>query len=141
MSTEANKAVARRYFDEFLNQGKWTIGEGLFASNYLSHFPGVPDPLPSNERTNRSMRLFTAFPDGHFAVEDMVAEGDQVVSRYTFHGTHQGDFQGIPPTGKELIFTGNETHRVVDGRIVEQWSEFDSLGMMRQLGAIPVPGK
>ena len=140
MATEANKAVARRYFDEFLNQGKGVGGADLFAPTYVSHFPGSPAPLGKLERDLLTTRLFVAFPDGRFTVEDTIAEGDQVVSRYTFRGTHQGrtdqgPFQGISPTGKPLTFTGNEIHRIVDGRIVEQWSEFDSAGAARQVGS------
>jgi predicted ester cyclase len=140
MATEANKAVARRYFDEFLNQGKGAGGEDLFAPTYQSHFPGSPGPLDKQERDRLTMRLFSAFPDGRFIVEDTIAEGDQVVSRYTFRGTHQGrthegPFQGIAPTGKLLTFTGNEIHRIIDGSIVEQWSEFDSSSVARQLGS------
>ena len=139
MATEANKALARRYFAEFLNQGQGVIGEDLFAPTYRSHFPGSPGPLDRKEHDHLTIRLFAAFPDGQFAVEDMIAEGDLVVSRYTFHGTHQGTFQGVPPTGKQITFTGNEIHRIVDGSIVEQWSEFDSSGVARQLGGIPAP--
>ena len=135
MATEANKAVARRYFDEFLNQGKGVGGEDLFAPTYLSHFPGSTGPLDKPEHDHLTLRLFAAFPDGRFTVEDTIAEGDRVVSRYTFRGTHQGPFRGLSPTGKPLTFTGNEIHRIVDGRIVEQWSEFDSSGVAQQLGS------
>ena len=135
MATEANKAITRRYFDEFLHQGKGVGGEELFAPTYRSHFPGSPEPLDKQERDHLTMRLFSAFPDGRFTVEDTIAEGDQVVSRYTFRGTHQGPFRGIAPTGRPVVFTGNEIHRIVDGQIVEQWSEFDSSGVARQLGS------
>src|SRR5215471_18745062 len=134
MATEANKAIARRYFDEYLNQGKGVVEEDLFAPTYLSHFPGSPGPLDRKEHDHLTMRLFVAFPDGRFTVEDTIAEGDKVVSRYTFRGAHQGPLQGISQTGKSLTFTGNEIHLIVDGRIVEQWSEFDSSGVAQQLG-------
>jgi ketosteroid isomerase-like protein len=87
---EVNKAVARRYFDEFLNQGKGVVGEDLFAPNYRSYFPGSPGPLDKQEHDHVTITFFSAFPDGHFTVEDVIAEGDKVVSRYTFRGTHQG---------------------------------------------------
>jgi len=135
MSTEANKAIARRYFDEYLNRGKGVVGEDLFAPTYRSHFPGSPGVLNQQERDHLTTRLFAAFPDGCFTVRDMIAEGEKVVSRYTFRGTHQGPFRGLSPTGKPLTFTGNEIHRIVDGRIVEQWSEFDSSGVAQQLGS------
>jgi len=136
MATEATKAIARRYFDDYLNQGKGVGEEDLFAPTYRSHFPGSPGPLDRKEHDQLTIRLFVAFPDAHFTVEDTIAEGDKVVSRYTFRGTNQGPFQGNSPTGKPLTFTGNEIHRIVDGRIVEQWSEFDSSGAARQLGSV-----
>ena len=136
MSTEANKAIARRYFDEYLNQGKGVGGEDLFAPTYRSHFPGSPGPLDRKEHDQLTIRLFVAFPDGRFTVEDTIAEGDRVVSRYTFRGTHLGTWiSGTPPTGKQVTITGNEIHRIADGRIVEQWSEFDSSGVAGQLGS------
>ena len=80
-----------------------------------------------------------AFPDFHHTVEDLVAEGDKVVPRLTLRGTHQGDFQGLPPTGKQVTFSGINVMRLEDGKIVEHWSIGDTLGMLQQLGAIPAP--
>jgi predicted ester cyclase len=144
MSTEANKAVARRYFDEFLNEGKGVIGDDLFATNYRSHFPGSPGPLDKQEHDHVTITFFTAFPDGHFTVEDVIAEGDKVVSRYTFRGTHQGSWTaalGTPPTGKHVTLSGNEIFRIADGRIVEQWALFDVIGALRQFGVVPPAGQ
>ena len=144
MSTEANKAVARRYFEEFLNQGKGVVEEGLFAPTYQSYFPGRPGPLDKQEHDHVTITFFAAFPDAHFTVEDMIAEGDRVVSRYTYRGTHQGSWTavlGIPPTGKQVTISGNEIFRIADGRIVEQWSQFDLIGALRQFGVVPPPGQ
>ena len=94
MSTEANKAVARRYFEEYLNEGKGVIGDDLFAPDYRAHVPqqqyvlSTPATLNREQHDHVSITFFQAFPDGHFTVEDMIAEGEQVVSRYTFRGTH-----------------------------------------------------
>ena len=82
-----------------------------------------------------------AFPDSHFTVEDMVAEGDKVVTRKTFHGTHEGEFMGIPPSGRSVSMGLIDIVRISEGRVVEHWSEGDSLGMMQQLGVIPRPGQ
>ncbi len=145
MAIEANKAIARRYFDDFLNQGQGVVGENLFAPTYRSHFPGISsDPLDKQEYVHITIRLFSAFPDGHFTVEDMIAEGDRVVSRYTFRGTHQGRWTaalGTPPTGKHVTISGNEIFRIADGRIVEQWAQFDIIGALRQFGVVPPPGQ
>jgi len=142
MSTEANKVVARRYFDEFLNQGKGVVGEDLFAPTYRCHFPGNPGSLDKQEHDDITISFYSAFPDARFTVEDTIAEGDKVVSRYTMRGTHQGTWiSGTPPTGKQVTITGNEIHRIADGRIVEQWSEFDFLGTLRQFGVVTAPGQ
>jgi steroid delta-isomerase-like uncharacterized protein len=81
----------------------------------------------------------TAFPDLHFMVEDLIAEGDRVVARYTGQGTHQGDLMGIPPTGKQITVTNILITRIANGKIVEQWLNFDALGMLQQLGVVPAP--
>src|SRR5260370_35706368 len=83
MAAEAKKAIARRYFDEFLHQGKGVGGEELFAPTYRSHFPGSPEPLAKKERDHLTMRLFSAFPDGPFPVQDTTAAAHQRVIRYT----------------------------------------------------------
>jgi predicted ester cyclase len=141
MSTEANKAVARRYVDEYLNQGQGVGGDDLFSLNYRCHFPGNM-VLDKKEHDHITITFFAAFPDGRFSVEDMIAEGDRVVSRYTFRGTHQGVWiTGTPPTGKQVTLSGNEIHRIVDGKVVEQWSEFDTLSALQQFGVIPAPGQ
>ena len=142
MSTEANKAVARRYFEEYLNVGRGKVGDNLFVSDYRCHFPGFPDPTDRNEHDNLTVKFVGiqegSFPDGHFIIEDMIAEGDRVMSRYTFHGTYQRPWIfKMAPTGKLLSFTGTEVHRIADGRIVEQWSGFDTLEILQQLGALP----
>ena len=80
-----------------------------------------------------------AFPDSYFTVEDMVAEGDKVATRKTFHGTHQGEFMGIPPTGQQVSTGLIDVVRIVDGKVVEHWSMGDNLGLMQQLGVIPAP--
>jgi predicted ester cyclase len=83
----------------------------------------------------------SAIPDLRITQDDVIAEGDKVVTRYTAHGTHQGELQGIPPTGKPVTVTGIETMQVSGGKIVEGWVEFDQLGMLQQLGVIPAPGQ
>jgi predicted ester cyclase len=81
-----------------------------------------------------------AFPDSYFTVEDMMAEGDKLATRKTFHGTHQGGFMGIPPTGRRVSMGLIDIVRIADGRVVEHWSMGDNLGMMQQLDLVPRPG-
>jgi predicted ester cyclase len=83
----------------------------------------------------------TAFPDLHLTIEDLIAEGDKVVDRQTARGTHQGTFMGIPPTGKQITVTAMNISRIVGGKIVEHWVELDTLGMLQQLGVVPMPGQ
>jgi predicted ester cyclase len=129
MATEENKAIARRFFIEAMNGKNLDIIDGLFATNYQAHPPGAAAPLN---------RMFLAgFPDLHISFEDEIAEGDMVVLRMTVRGTHQGDFMGMPPTGKQVTWTGMSMSRVAGGKIVEQWGEQDLLGLLQQLGTTP----
>ena len=83
----------------------------------------------------------SAFPDIQFTIEDLIAEGDKIVTRYTARGTHRGDLQGIPPTGRQVTVTGIIISRFANGKFVEGWLDFDALGMLQQLGVIPAPGQ
>jgi predicted ester cyclase len=140
MSTEDNKAVVRRFYDEVMNQRKRAVLDEVFDLNVVDHFapPGTPGGL---EGARQTLGMFlSAFPDLHFTVEDLIAEGDKVVARATMSGTQQGAFMGIPPTGKHVTIRGIEINRFVGGKSVEHWVEMDTLGMMQQLGVIPPPG-
>ena len=136
MSTEENKAVVRRYFEEW-NKHNLAGVEELCAPDYVGHAPSIFGDMDLAAMKQMVPTFYTAFPDVHMAVEDLIAEGDKVVSRYTFRATHQGDFMGIPPTGKQVSFTGIEIDRIKDGKFVESWVNEDDLGMMQQLGVIP----
>ena len=137
MSTEKNKALSRRFREE-LDKGNWTVVDEFVSPNAVTHLPGSP-PL-DREGIHQVFKLFyDAFPDLHHTFEDLIAEGDKVTLRFTFNGTHQGEFQGIPPTGKSITVSAIGIDRIVDGKLVEHWSSFDALGMMQQLGVIPTP--
>ncbi len=137
MSTEENKAIVRRWYEEFGNRANLDVLDELYAPGWVGHFPQSGE-LRGAEGHKPLGRLFaTAFPDGRYVLEDVLAEGDRVASRYTFRGTHRGEFFGIPPTGRAVEATGINVHRVEAGRIAEQWAQFDALGLLRQLGALP----
>ncbi|HZU02399.1 MAG TPA: ester cyclase [Ktedonobacteraceae bacterium] len=141
MSTEDNKALVNRYFHAAWNQGNPAVIDELFAATFQAHNPAVPNG-GSREGFKQFNSVFrSAFPNLRISQDDVIAEGDQVVTRFTVHGTHQGELQGIPPTGKQMTITGIEIVRVSGGKIVEAWSEFDQLGMLQQLGVIPAPGQ
>ena len=101
--------------------------------------PGTPRGLEGAKQT--VTMYLTAFPDLHFTVEDLIAEGDKVVTRLTVRGTQQGEFMGIPPTGKQATVKAIDINRIVGGKSIEHWLEMDTLGLMQQLGVVPTPAK
>jgi steroid delta-isomerase-like uncharacterized protein len=138
MSTEENKALVRRGFDT-LNERNWTAFYELIASDMVLHEASTT--MQGLEAYQQFLlENYTAFPDLQFTVEDLIAEGDRVVARYTGQGTHQGEFMGIPPTGKQVTVTNILITRIANGKAVEQWHNFDALGMLQQLGVIPSMG-
>jgi steroid delta-isomerase-like uncharacterized protein len=139
MPAEENKAIFRRYVEEVGNEGKLELADEIF-DRYLAHQPDGSALERGPEDVKRFMGEFQeAFPDFHTEIEDQIAEGDKVVTRWTMRGTHRGEFRGIAPTGNALEITGIGIFRFSEGKVVESWDNFDQLGMMRQLGAIPTP--
>jgi len=140
MSTEDNKALVHRLFEEVWNQGKMALIAEFYSPASVEHTSS--GPVHGQEGLKRYIMLYrTAFPDAHYTVEDQIAERDKVVTRWSGRGTHQGPLMGIPPTGKQGTVTGISIDRFEGGKIVETWTELDALGMMQQLGAIPAPGQ
>ncbi len=140
--SEDKKAMLRRITDEVFSQGNLDVVDELFAPNYVLHDPGVPGgELRGVESFKQQwVSMFrTAFPDLQLTVQDQVAEGDRVVTRYVGRGTHRGELMGIPPTNNEALVSGMIMSRVSCGRVEEEWNNFDALGMMQQLGVIPPP--
>lgn len=132
------KMLLQRFFEEIYNQGNLPVADEIVATDYLNH-----NPAPGETSGREGLKAFVAylrraFADLHIAIEDQVAEGDKVVTRFTISGVHEGEFAGIPATGKHATVTAIGIHRVVDGQIVESWLNWDALGMMQQLGAIHV---
>jgi len=140
MSTEENKAISLRVTEEGWNQGNTALFDELFAADFIGHDPGStfhgPEGFKQFYETYR-----TAFPDTHLTIEFQIAEGDMVVARFTGTGTHQGTLMGIPPSGKRVTTTGTTIVRYASGKAVEAWYEYDALGMLQQIGAIPTPGQ
>ncbi len=139
MSTEANKTLVRRYRD-IHNSNNLAALDEIVAANIISHngLPGLPPGLEGGKMAH--MAFAAAFSDGHVTTEDLVAEGDKVVERFSFRGTNTGSFLGAPATGKQVTTTGMAIFRIVNGKIVEHWGENDAIGVMQQLGLIPTPG-
>jgi steroid delta-isomerase-like uncharacterized protein len=141
LSAEENKAIFRRYVEEVSNEGNLDLVDEIFA-RYVSHQPDGHTEERGPEDVKRFIGEFhQAFPDFHSTIEDQIAEGDKVATRWTIRGTHQGEFRGIAPTGKQITVTGIGIFRFSEGKVVESWDNFDQLGMMQQLDAIPQPGQ
>jgi steroid delta-isomerase-like uncharacterized protein len=138
MSLEDNKALFRRWFEEVVNANDYSKVEELLAPHYRAHFPGAPDAIDRDGHKGMVELFAAAFPDWEEQIQDVVAERDRVVLRVTAGGTHEGEFQGIAPTGQTVTISGVGVARVENGRIAESWWEFDGLGLMTQLGAVPV---
>ena len=136
MSTESNKAAVRRFRDA-LNAGDLDGAVAVFAPNAIVHVSGAPDPLTLEGFKEFGRAMLSAFPGGMSTVEDVIAEGNKVVTRITYRGTHTGDMMGIPSTGKSVTVSETIIDQFGDGKIIESWRLFDQMAMMRQLGVIP----
>jgi len=135
--TELNKAVIRRFVEEVQNQKNWETFDELNADDFvnLSAPPGVPSDKEGGKMFLAA--FISAFPDSTVTIQDMIAEGDRVVTKKTFSGTHTGELNGIPPTGNRVSIQYVDIMRVRDGQIVEHWLAMDQLSFMQQLGVIP----
>jgi steroid delta-isomerase-like uncharacterized protein len=135
--SEENKTVARREIEEIFGRGNFDAAEEIYASDYVGHEPTSGDIRGIEGAKQFATSYREAFPDLQPTVEDQVAEGDKVVTRFSARGTHQGETEGFgPPTGKRMEITGITIERFADGKIVEDWTNFDALGLMQQLGLV-----
>lgn len=141
MSTEDNKALVRRLYEEVFNRGNLSTVDELLAADYIDH-TALPGTSPGPGGLKQFISMFrAAFPDLHFTIEDMIAEGDTVVVRQTYRGTHKGDLMGISSTGKQVTITSIDIGRFAGGKLVEHWGSTDSLGLLQQLGVVAAPGQ
>jgi len=139
---EANKALTRRYADLLLNRHELERAPEILATDFVGHFAGAPGPVRGVPAWQGMFGGFlAAFPDYRETVHDLLAEGDLVAGRITFTGTHRGNFLGLPPTSRTIECGGMAFLRIAGGRVVEQWTEADLLGLLRQLGALPAPAQ
>ena len=142
MSTEQNKATAARWFSDIITQGQLAVADEIFAANHISHDPhGPPGGWPTGPE---GMKTIASVFGGGFSgwdiiLEDQIAEGDRVATRWIASATNTGPLQGMPPTGKPVRVTGVNVARFAEGKIVESWFNFDMLTLLQQLGAIPTP--
>ena len=134
--SEANKAIVRRSIEEIWNQGKLAVIEELYDPNYVGHAPPETMKGPRGYK-DLATKYRTAFPDIHFTIDDLIAVGDKVVMRWTTRSTHKGNLAGLPATGKRVTLTGITITRIAGGKVAEEWTNWDALGMMQQVGAVP----
>ncbi len=136
MSAEENKAIVRRFYEEW-NKGNMQGVYDLFSDDVVDHNPG-PGQAPGKAGVIQSLEIFRyAFPDSQLAVEQLIADGDKVVDHATLRGSHTGSLLGIPPTGKPVVVQASDIYRIANGKIVEIWHIEDILGIMQQIGAMP----
>jgi predicted ester cyclase len=137
MSTEQNKSTVRRLIEE-LNRGNLSIADGLIGPTYVDHNAAPHTPGPQGFKETITW-FRAAFPDLHWTVEDVIGEGDRVVLRVIARGTHQGTMMDIAPTHKSVTVNGTAIYRMADGKIAEAWVSRDLLGLLQQIGAVPMP--
>jgi steroid delta-isomerase-like uncharacterized protein len=132
MKLEQNKAIVRDYLNEIVNKGNMAVFDSYFSEDVVfNNFRGF-----RQQYLARMQAMRNAFPDHHLSVEDQIAEGDKVVTRVTFHGTHRGQFNGIAPTGKHVKWSGIAMDRIADGKVVEMWHLQNTTGLLQQLNAV-----
>lgn len=136
--SEENKALLRRWMEE-INKGSLALFDELYAD--CVYYSPATGELKREALKQFMASLLAAFPDGRWTVEDQVAEGDKVVTRWSFIGIHQGELMGVAPTGKQVTTSGMTIDRIVEGKVVEEREEWDTLGMMQQMGAVPALGR
>jgi steroid delta-isomerase-like uncharacterized protein len=138
MTSEQNKAIVRRTLEEPW-EGNLDVIDELVASDYIGHDPAAPEPLRGPEGVREFVSTYrAAFPDARIMVEQQLAEGDLVATRWTGRGTHEGELLGIDPTHNQVTVSGLTISRLEGGKIVEEFQNWDTFGMLQQLDAIPV---
>ena len=136
MSADDHNDLNRRWIEAF-NKRDWGTEAACRTADYQAHTSGAPGPLDAAGWAGFMQSFTTAFPDAQITIEGSISEQNMVASRWTITGTHHGEFQGIPPTGRPIRMPGVDFSRVVDGKIAEHWSQFDVVGVLQQIGAMP----
>jgi len=143
MSAKEIKALERHFFEEW-NKGKAAAMAAIdeFCATNLVFHRGTGEDIRGLKDFKQLMsKFYSAFPDNHFTIDDMVAEGDKAAVRYAITGTHKGEWRGVPPTNKKMTVSVIQIDRIAGGKLVEGWERYNTLGVMQQLGLAPTPGK
>ncbi len=140
MSMEENKAIVRRLNDEVWSKGRLEMIDELIAEDFVATVVGAPDQIRGPQGFREFVVMYReAFPDLRITIDEQIVEGETVVTRWTATGTHEGELMGMAATGKQATTAGINVNRVAGGKLVEGWGLFDQLGLLQQLGAVPVP--
>ncbi|AFY49562.1 putative ester cyclase [Nostoc sp. PCC 7524] len=140
MLSEQNKSIVLQMYKSF-DEGNLLQVQEFLAPNFIAHVPGTATPINGEAFIQSVLMVFrSAFPDGCHTFEDVISTDDKVVTRGIFRGTHGGELQGIPPTGKQITIPFFHIDRLVDGKLVEHWGQSDVLSLMQQVGIVPIPG-
>lgn len=132
----SNKSIVRRLLEEGLNKWDLDVVDETVATDVVVHYPSYSSPVYGRERYKQTLAVYRApFPDAEFTIEDLMAEGDKAVVRWTMHATDTGEFWGIPPTGNRVTMAGITVYRMSGGKVAEIWVNWDELGLVQQLGA------
>jgi len=130
------KSVTRRWIQAF-NERDWTTERAMRSLDFRGHVSGTPDAFDADGWSSFMVAFSSAFPDARISIDSCIAEGDSATARWSMTGTHQGEFQGIPATGRVVTFSGIECNRVLDGQVVEHWAVLDNVALLQQLGVLP----
>ena len=138
--SEENKALSRRAIEEVFVAGNLDVVDEIVSEDHVHYDPAMPEEGHGREHFKEFASMYrSAFPDVHMQIEDRIAEGDRVATRWVASGTHEGELMGINPTGNRVTVVGTTIDRIANGQIAETWDNYDALGMMQQVGAIPSP--
>lgn len=141
-TTERHKALVRRSNDRIWGEGDLEVIEEYVAEDYVEHNTATAEPIRGRDGYRANVEMVrSAFPDLEVVTEDLIAEGDKVVTRYALRGTHEGPLFGLEPTGREVACSGVSIGRIEDDRVVEGWSNIDIFGLLQQLGVLDPPGE
>jgi ketosteroid isomerase-like protein len=133
-----NEALVRRFFEEFCNGRRAEVADEIVAANYVAHGPQAP-PAEGPAGVKQRVALYQDSVDGHWGIEEIFSAGDRVVTRWVGSGTHRGELMGVAPTGKPVEVEAISVFRIADRRIAEEWTVWDALGLLQQVGAAPAP--
>jgi predicted SnoaL-like aldol condensation-catalyzing enzyme len=136
--SEQNEALVGRFFEELCNEGRAGVADEIVAPDYVSHGPQAP-PAEGPDGVKARVGVYQDALDGHWDVKETISAGDHVVARWIGSGTHNGELMGLEPTGKPVAVEAISIFRIADGKIAEEWTVWDALGLLQQVGAVPLP--